>query len=49
MSRDEFIAKITEGILPPPQYFFEDARINKTGYEPIEDVIRENTKPLVSG
>ncbi len=46
MSRDEFIEKITEGILPPPQYFFEDARINKTGYEPIEDVIRENTKPL---
>jgi hydroxyacylglutathione hydrolase len=46
MSRDEFIEKITEGILPPPQYFFEDARINKTGYEPIEDVIRDNTKPL---
>ncbi len=46
MSREEFIEKITDGILPPPQYFFEDARINKTGYEPIEDVIRENTRPL---
>ena len=46
MTRDEFIAKVTDGILPPPQYFFEDARINKTGYDPIEDVIRENTKPL---
>jgi hydroxyacylglutathione hydrolase len=46
MSREEFIAKVTDGILPPPQYFFEDARINKMGYEPIEDVIRENTKPL---
>lgn len=46
MSRAEFIEKITEGILPPPQYFFEDARINKMGYDPIEDVIRENTKPL---
>ena len=46
MSRDEFIEKITDGILPPPQYFFEDARINKTGYEPLEDVIRENTRPL---
>jgi hydroxyacylglutathione hydrolase len=46
MSRDEFVEKITDGILPPPQYFFEDARINKTGYEPIEDVIRENTRPL---
>lgn len=46
MSRDEFVEKITDGILPPPQYFFEDARINKMGYEPIEDVIRENTRPL---
>lgn len=46
MSREEFILKVTDGILPPPQYFFEDARINKEGYEPIEDVIRENTKPL---
>jgi len=46
MSREEFIGKITDGILPPPQYFFEDARINKMGYDPIEDVIRENTKPL---
>lgn len=46
MSREDFISKVTDGILPPPQYFFEDARINKTGYDPIEDVIRENTKPL---
>lgn len=46
MGRAEFIEKITEGISPPPQYFFEDARINKMGYDPIEDVIRENTKPL---
>jgi hydroxyacylglutathione hydrolase len=46
MSREEFISKVTDGILPPPQYFFEDARINKEGYVPIEDVIRENTKPL---
>jgi hydroxyacylglutathione hydrolase len=46
MSRTEFVEKITEGILPPPPYFFEDARINKTGYDPIDDVIRENTRPL---
>lgn len=46
MTRSAFIEKITDGILPPPQYFFEDARINKVGYEPIENVIRENTNPL---
>lgn len=46
MSREEFIFKLTDGIQPPPQYFFEDARINKEGYDPIEDVISQNTKPL---
>jgi glyoxylase-like metal-dependent hydrolase (beta-lactamase superfamily II) len=29
MSRTEFIQKVTEGILPPPQYFFEDARTRR--------------------
>lgn len=48
MSREEFIEKITDGIMPPPQYFFEDARINKTGYEPIENVMRDSTKPLTA-
>lgn len=46
MSREEFIAKVTEGILPPPSYFFEDARINKMGYNPIDEVISANKKPL---
>ncbi|AYB31229.1 MBL fold metallo-hydrolase [Chryseolinea soli] len=46
MSREAFISKVTDGILPPPQYFFEDARINKSGYDPIEDVIAGNTTPL---
>ena len=45
-TREEFIIQVTDGILPPPQYFFEDARINKDGYDPIERVIRENMKPL---
>lgn len=46
MSKEEFIEKVTEGILPPPQYFYEDARINKEGYDPLERIISENTKPL---
>jgi hydroxyacylglutathione hydrolase len=45
-TRDSFISQVTEGILPPPAYFFEDARINKTGYDPIDQVIEGNTKPL---
>ncbi len=46
MNRKEFIEKVTEGILPPPQYFFEDARINREGYNPIDEVIGKNKKPL---
>lgn len=46
MSRDEFIQRVTEGILPPPRYFFEDARINKQGYAPIGEVLASRTRPL---
>jgi hydroxyacylglutathione hydrolase len=46
MSREEFIERVTDGIQSPPQYFFEDARINKTGYTPIEEVIGRNARPL---
>ncbi|MCI0750452.1 MAG: MBL fold metallo-hydrolase [Flammeovirgaceae bacterium] len=46
MAKDEFIKKLTEGIMPPPQYFFEDARINKMGYTSIDEVISNNSKAL---
>jgi hydroxyacylglutathione hydrolase len=46
MSRLDFIKEVTGGILSPPPYFYEDARINKIGYDPIDGVIRENKKPL---
>jgi hydroxyacylglutathione hydrolase len=45
-SREQFIAQVTDGILPPPQYFFDDARINKDGYESIDAVLKENSRPL---
>lgn len=46
MTREQFIEKVTDGILPPPAYFFEDARINKEGYESIDSVISKNNKSL---
>jgi rhodanese-related sulfurtransferase len=45
-TREDFIVQLCEGILPPPKYFFEDARINKMGYEPIDQVILANSKEL---
>ncbi len=45
-SKKEFIEQVTDGILPPPTYFFEDARINKQGYTPIDSVMKSNNNPL---
>lgn len=39
MTREEFIKEVTHGILPPPQYFPKNARINKEGYESIDEVL----------
>lgn len=40
MSKEQFIKEVTEGMLPPPAYFFKDASINIKGYPSIEDVRR---------
>ena len=39
MSRDEFIAEVTDGLLPPPQYFPLNVKMNKEGYESIDEVL----------
>lgn len=46
MSREDFVNVVTQGLTAPPAYFFEDARINKQGYDAIDEVIRNNNKPL---
>jgi glyoxylase-like metal-dependent hydrolase (beta-lactamase superfamily II)/rhodanese-related sulfurtransferase len=45
-SREQFIKEVTDGILPPPRYFFEDARINKDGYSSIDEVVKRNNRAL---
>ncbi|HQQ98249.1 MAG TPA: MBL fold metallo-hydrolase [Cyclobacteriaceae bacterium] len=47
-TKEEFIRQVTDGILPPPAYFFQDARINKHGYDPIDDVMKDNERPLTT-
>lgn len=46
MTREEFIAAVTDGLSQPPKYFFEDARINKNGYDSIDEVIGKNSQAL---
>jgi glyoxylase-like metal-dependent hydrolase (beta-lactamase superfamily II)/rhodanese-related sulfurtransferase len=46
--KETFIKQVTEGMLPPPMYFFEDARINKEGYSPLKEVIGKGMTPLTA-
>ncbi len=39
MTKEEFIKVVTEGLSTPPAYFPINARINKEGYESLDDVM----------
>lgn len=41
MTRDEFIKEVTDGLLPPPAYFPMNVKLNKEGYENVEDIVKE--------
>lgn len=45
MTREEFIAEVTDGLLPPPAYFPLNVKLNKEGYGNVEDII-SNAKAL---
>jgi hydroxyacylglutathione hydrolase len=46
MTREEFIAEVTAGLLPPPQYFAENAMMNKAGYDSFTEVLQRGDRPL---
>ena len=46
MTREEFIKEVTDGLLPPPQYFPLNVKMNKEGYEHIDEVIERGTVAL---
>ncbi|WP_437399141.1 MBL fold metallo-hydrolase [Flagellimonas lutimaris] len=46
MTREEFIEEVTEGLLPPPQYFPLNVKLNKEGYEDIDTVLERGTQAL---
>jgi len=45
-TREEFIQSVTEGLPAPPQYFPINARINKEGYESLDEVLEAGLQPL---
>ncbi|WP_420603203.1 MBL fold metallo-hydrolase [Flagellimonas sp.] len=46
MTREEFIKEVTDGLLPPPQYFPLNVKMNKEGYEDIDTVLKRGTQSL---
>jgi hydroxyacylglutathione hydrolase len=46
ISKKQFIKELTEGILPPPQYFAKNAALNRMGYDNYNDVVAKGSKPL---
>jgi glyoxylase-like metal-dependent hydrolase (beta-lactamase superfamily II)/rhodanese-related sulfurtransferase len=46
MTREEFIEEVTAGLMPPPQYFAKNAKMNKTGYANVNEVISQGSQAL---
>ena len=46
MTKEEFVNEVIDGLLPPPQYFPENVRLNKSGYEDIDQVMEKGKIPL---
>ena len=46
MSKDEFVKEVTDGLLPPPQYFPLNVKMNKEGYDDIDEVLERGTRKL---
>ncbi len=46
MTREQFIEVVTDGLAAPPAYFSENARINREGYNSIDEVMKRNLNAL---
>jgi len=46
MSKEEFVKEVTDGLMPPPQYFPLNVKLNKEGYDDVKDVIKRGSVGL---
>ena len=46
MTKEEFIKEVTNGLAPPPQYFPQNVKMNKDGYESIDTVMNRGSQSL---
>ncbi|HWB61913.1 MAG TPA: MBL fold metallo-hydrolase [Chitinophagales bacterium] len=45
-SKEQFIKEVTEGLLPPPQYFSKNAMMNKQGATSLDDIYEKGLRIL---
>lgn len=46
MTKEEFVEKVLEGLMPPPAYFPENVKMNIQGYESIDQVLSRGLQGL---
>ncbi len=46
MTREEFIAEVTDGLMALPQYFPKNAVLNKEGYDSLDEILDRSAKAL---
>lgn len=46
MTKEEFVKEVTDGLLPPPQYFSKNAFLNKGGYGSFDDAMQRGLTAL---
>jgi hydroxyacylglutathione hydrolase len=45
-TKEAFVKAVTDGLMAPPLYFSVNARINKEGYDPLDEVLEAGLKSL---
>ncbi|MDC9722322.1 MAG: MBL fold metallo-hydrolase [Urechidicola sp.] len=46
MTKEEFVVEVTTGLKPPPQYFPNNVRMNKTINTSIDEILHKGTTPI---
>ena len=46
MTKEEFISEVTQGLLPPPDYFPANVKLNIEGYDDFDTVLKRGTQAL---
>jgi glyoxylase-like metal-dependent hydrolase (beta-lactamase superfamily II)/rhodanese-related sulfurtransferase len=46
MTKEEFIKEVTDGLLPPPQYFAQNVAMNKSGATGLDEILEKGNVPL---